>query len=210
MRKFLVGCIALFGSALAQAADNPAVQRLETLLGNLKTWQASFEQTVEGGKSKKPVKGTFYLQRPGKFHWETSAPYHQRLVADGHALWTYDLDLEQITVQDLDKGLGATPASLLSGGDSDLARDFHVDLVAGGKPGEEVFELAPKMPSSLYDHLGMVFVAGKLTEMSVSNTMNQRTVVRFSDTHENPALDQALFQFRAPEGVDLIDSRKQR
>ena len=49
-----------------------------------------------------------------------------------------------------------------------------------------------------------------LTEMSVSNTMNQRTVVRFSDTHENPALDQALFQFRAPEGVDLIDSRKQR
>lgn len=213
-KRVLTAGVLLLASVQSAAADNPAARRLESLLGNLKSWQTGFEQIVEGGgaKSKKPVIGTFALQRPGKFNWETSSPYHQKLVADGKALWTYDLDLGQVTVQDLEQGLGASPAALLSSGEAQLTRDFEVALVAGGRPGEDVFELTPKGEGSLYSNLGLVFTGGKLSEMSVVNSLSQRTVVRFKDSRENISLDPALFRFTPPddEGVDLIDSRKKR
>lgn len=191
-------------------AETGAAGRLDTLLGGLKSWQAHFEQLVDGAgaQSKKPVLGEFSLQRPGKFRWETTQPYHQLLVADGKSLWTYDLDLEQVTVQNVDKALGTTPASLLSSGDTELTRDFEVTQLAGGAPGEEAFELKPKTESALYDNLQLVFKDGVLSQMSVLNALGQRTLVNFSDTHSNTQLDASLFQFTPPADVDLIDSRK--
>ncbi|MBI2379361.1 MAG: outer membrane lipoprotein chaperone LolA [Gammaproteobacteria bacterium] len=211
MRNIVLGLALSFACLAAQAAD-PATTRLESLLADLKSWKAEFQQEVDSGAAKrqKPVSGTFYLQRPGKFRWETTAPYHQQLVSDGKSLWTYDLDLEQVTVQALDTGLGGTPASLLSSADSALSRDFDVALVAGGEPDQEIFELQPKGESGLYSQLMLLFKAGKLAEMAVVNAMGQRTLVRFSATEENAKLDAGLFQFTAPEGVDLIDSRKRR
>jgi len=56
-----------------------------------------------------------WIERPGRFRWDYQTPYRQLIVADGKQLWTYDEDLEQATVKDLDAALSSTPAMLLSG-----------------------------------------------------------------------------------------------
>lgn len=212
MLKHLMMAALLAAAGLAQAADDAAGKRLESLLAGMNTWSTRFEQTVEAEtkSTSKPVLGQFSLQRPGKFRWETTAPYQQLLVADGAALWTYDKDLEQISVQDLDTGIGATPAALLSSGQATLARDFKVSLIAGGEPGSERFALLPTSASSLYELIELGFTAGQLRQMTVMNSLKKRTVLRFHDVKAGEKLDSAQFQFTPPEGVDLIDSRKRR
>ena len=70
----------------------------------LETIQADFVQTVvdSGGETVQDSQGHVWMQRPGRFRWDYRTPYHQLIVADGKRLWTYDEDLEQATVKDLD------------------------------------------------------------------------------------------------------------
>lgn len=119
----------------ATAADNlTAAKRLNTLLSNTKSMTANFTQTTKGangGKSGLSAKnGTFSgnvsLQRPNNFRWNITSPSEQLIVTDGSALWVYDKDLEQVTRQSTDQQVGNTPALLLSGDPSKIAKNFKI------------------------------------------------------------------------------------
>ena len=43
--------------------------------------------------------GTLDIERPADFAGAISEPYEQLLIADGRNIWSYDLDLEQVTVK---------------------------------------------------------------------------------------------------------------
>ena len=43
------------------------------------------------------TKGDMIIRRPGKFYWKSQSPDPILVVADGKHLWTYDIDLEQVT-----------------------------------------------------------------------------------------------------------------
>ena len=83
----------------------------------LDTLQANFNQQVMDGNNKllQSSQGHMWIKRPGRFRWDYEAPYRQQLVADGERLWSYDEDLEQVTVQKAADVLTSTPAMLLSG-----------------------------------------------------------------------------------------------
>ena len=46
--------------------------------------------------------GTLDIARPGRFRWSYYDPYQQFLIADGLNLWSYDVDLEQVSPESLD------------------------------------------------------------------------------------------------------------
>jgi len=83
----------------------------------LHTLQADFEQQVVDGNNRplQSSQGHMWIKRPGRFRWDYETPYRQQLVADGERLWSYDEDLEQVTVQKASDVLTSTPAMLLSG-----------------------------------------------------------------------------------------------
>jgi hypothetical protein len=69
---------------------------------------AVFTQTVIAKSGRKPQKSpaSFALQRPGKFRWSYDKPYKQLLVSDGSKLWSYDPDLNQVSVKKLGTAFG--------------------------------------------------------------------------------------------------------
>ena len=102
-----LGCNAAWAGGIAQ---------LKSFLAETKSAKAGFSQVVVGKSGNKQTSsGTMAFARPGKFRWSYEQPYQQLLVSDGARLWSYDKDLEQVTIKKLGNAMGAaigsTPAN---------------------------------------------------------------------------------------------------
>src|SRR3990167_1393064 len=124
MKSFLTGLL-LGAATLAAQAD--AVDTLREFTRDVKSGRAAFTQTVTSpdGAKKKSSTGSFEFSRPNRFRFAYSKPFEQLIVSDGQKVWLHDIDLNQVSVRQLDQALGATPAALLAGGS--LERDFELD-----------------------------------------------------------------------------------
>jgi len=133
----LAAALCLAWLPTVQADDSgPLVQ---TFFNELHTLQADFHQEVRDGDNtvQQVSDGKVGIQRPGRFRWDYASPYRQQLVSDGERLWSYDEDLEQVTVQPIGEVLSATPAMLL-GGSQPLEAIFTVEPLSADGNREQV------------------------------------------------------------------------
>jgi outer membrane lipoprotein carrier protein len=188
----------------APAADD-AVTRVQTYLSGVKTLAADFVQVVRNsqGQITERATGTLSLARPDRFRWDYREPYQQVIVADAHKLWLYDTDLQQVTVRDLEEGLGSTPAMLLSGAGriGDSFRSLGVDR----DDGWTWCRLAPLAADADFERVSLAFGKGdELTAMELVDKLGQTTRIDFATLRRNVAIDDATFHFAPPAGVDVI------
>lgn len=199
----MLACALVAGAAAY--ASTPAVERVQGYLEPLKTLSADFSQVVRNrdGDIVQRSEGSLAVRRPDRFRWEYAAPAEQTIVADGRRLWLYDHDLEQVTVRALEAGLGSTPAMLLSGGGKvgDAFEDAGVE-----QAGEWTWcRLRPRQADSDFETVALAFDArGELAAMELADKLGQRTVVEFASVRRNVSLDDGLFRFVPPPGVDVI------
>ena len=194
--------ILLCATSLAHAASGD--ERIQQFFTDVKSLRADFEQTVTDSKGKiiQDAKGTFVLQRPGKFRWDYRAPYPQLIVADGRKLWIYDPDLEQVTVKQLDSVLGGTPAQLLSGARFPQ-QDFTV-TPQGQRNGLDWIELTPKTSEKDFEKVQLGFDQRDLRMMSITDNFGNTTHLKFNNLQRNPPIEAKEFVFTPPKGVDVV------
>jgi outer membrane lipoprotein carrier protein len=188
----------LLVSCTAAHAEQP-MQALRTFFAGLETLQADFEQQVvdEYGRTQQSSRGHMWIMRPGRFRWDYEEPYRQQIVADGTRLWSYDEDLEQVTVQTAGEVLTATPAMLLSG-EQPLEQVFTLE-----DDGDSV-RLLPKSDDSNITALSLYLEAGVLQEITAQDSFGNTTTFRFSKLERNPSLPVDLFVFVPPAGADVV------
>ena len=208
MKKFTAQIMALF-FAFSASVSADSLQDLQGLLTSIKSFQADFSQrTLDAdGSVKQIIKGEMQVKKPGFLRWETEGEYAQLVVSDGNSIWIYDQDLENVTIKPMGKEMSETPALLLSGDADSIARDFNVsagDVVSN----KQQFVLKPKDSSQLFDQLNLYFEKGVLVQMIINDASGLATDIQFADAKNNPELDEHLFTFVVPEGVDVIDSRR--
>ena len=199
-KTFLVAVsIMLSTTAFSQTAD----EILQGKLNAIRSMSATFKQVV---KAKQRVvsrsSGTMALERPGRFRWQTKDPMEQLMVADGQRIWVYDTDLEQVTVKKQDKGLGGTAALFLSGYDNTVTRDFTV--TQSGSSENPVFDLESKSSKANFQRIKLTFHQELLSGLELYDQLGQITTVQLSQAKLNPKLAAALFQFKPPKGVDVV------
>ena len=198
----------LAGPAFSQT-DADAASRLVDLLSGLETMRAEVAQLTldQEGREVQEAEATLTMHRPDRFYWHTTVPYEEVMTTDGESIWIYEPDLDQVTVQDFSEDVSRTPALLLSEDEETLRESFSITLddVGGGR---SRFTLVPRDPGSLFEILSMTFSDGKLEEMQFSDSLGQRTSLEFSEVETNLPVDQELFTFEAPDGVEVIDSRR--
>jgi len=170
----------------------------------LKTLQADFSQEVTDGNNRplQSSQGHMWIKRPGRFRWDYETPYRQQLVADGQRLWSYDEDLEQVTVQKAADVLTSTPAMLLSG-EQPLEKVFNIELVTTDDD-EQYVDLVPKSDDSNVTRIQLVFSGKVLVRIKADDNFGNTTVFSFTDFERNPALDDAIFVFTPPAGADVV------
>lgn len=195
---------ALLGN-FAYAEETPIAQ-LKTFLHGNAALSADFKQ-VSFDKSGRPAQnsfGKFYLSRPGKFRWNYQKPFEQEIVSNGGKVWFYDADLEQVTVKNLDDSLGSTPALLLTG-QIDIDDKFKLED-QGSEDGMNWVKLSPKNEESGFKYILIGLNDGQLGGMELSDNFGQLTRIYFSNIQLNPALNDSLFNFKAPKGVDVFEN----
>lgn len=189
----------------AVQADAESLQRLHDKLQGMHSFQAEFTQTVLDGSGAilQTTQGEMAVKSPGLLYWKVYAPLEQLLVSDGVKLWSYDPDLEQVTVQTVDQRLSQTPALLLSGQVEGLKDSYEIDSI---KLDDDVwqFRLVPKQPDSLFEHLKLTFSGDTLVEMHFLDSLGQRSSLEFNNIKMNPKLNDKMFHFVPPKGVDII------
>lgn len=180
-------------------------QTLDAYIGQFKSLTADFDQTVinEKGKTTETSNGKVYLQRPGKFHWDYLKPYEQSIVGDGKKVWLYDKDLEQVTVRRVEEALRSAPALILSS-DAKLDQNFSV-TDDGEKEGIAWATLTPKDTKYEYSKVRVGFEGKALRWMELFDNFGQTTRLKFSGENLNGALDDNIFSFTPPAGVDVND-----
>lgn len=180
-------------------------------IDKIKTYEAHFSQTIqdERGSLISKSEGDFVILRPGQFYWKSNSEDPVIIVADGTYLWTYDIALEQITQQDLRKTIAATPAEVLMGETTDILKSFEVKKITQGSCNSEnhhCFELLPKNEGELTQTVEMLFNGDKLYEISMRDALGQHVVTTFSKIRLNEKIQDRLFKFKPPKGVDVIQS----
>lgn len=195
--------IGLLLVSTAALADNGLAQ-LDEFVRSTQSAEGEFEQTVLSRSGRKPqqASGKFAYSRPGRFHWEYGQPYRQVLIGDGNKLWTWDPDLNQVTVREIGDALGSTPAAILFGSE---ALDQRFELRdAGEADGLAWVEATPKQTESGFEALRLGLRGGQLRRMEMRDSFGQMTVIDFVRLQGNPQLSADRFSFTPPAGADVI------
>lgn len=181
--------------------------KLKEFHKQVKSFQAEFSQVLldENKKVLQTANGVFYLMRPGKFRWNYVKPDVQQIVSNGKKIWIYDQELEQVTIKSLKKGIGKTPARVLTES-VDLEKEFKIkDL--GKISGLSWVELTPKSKESEFLSVKIGFDKS-LRKMELDDKLKQKTKIDFTNLKINPELKKQIFVFKIPKGVDVIGEKK--
>jgi len=192
--------------AVNHAAGPPAY--FSGFFSGLLTMQADFDQQVLDGNRQllQSSRGHMWIMRPGRFRWDYETPYKQQLVADGERLWSYDEELEQVTVQPASEVLTSTPAMLLSG-DQPLEQLFNIEETTA-TAAEQRVTLIPKSDDSNVTRLHVHFSGELLTRIDAEDSFGNTTQFSFTRLERNPKLDEKLFTFTPPAGADVVGNSR--
>lgn len=202
---FLVLCAGAGQGALAQASVDEIGEKLvNDFLTDVITMQGRFEQSLidAEGEVAEVSNGTLEIERPKRFRWIYSDPYEQWLVADGLNIWSYDVDLEQVTVKPQAKALSNTPALLL-GGAKDALEQFRFE---GSSVEAETtwVRMRPIDEGSGFNRVELGFLNGELHRMVFFDNLEQTTLVALYDIVINEPIDADYFEFVVPPDADLV------
>jgi outer membrane lipoprotein carrier protein len=199
MRTFILICGLIFSGVAAATG----IDQLKAFWANTHAAQGTFAQSViaKSGRKPKNSSGNFTLARPGKLRWAYDKPYKLLLVTDGEKLWSYDADLNQVSVSKTDKTLGTTPAALLTG----ELLDQHFTLSeAGVAEGLEIVDAVPKAADSTFARVRIGLSNNLPRLMEVQDNFGQTTTLLFTEFRPNPVLAKDTFRFVPPKGADVV------
>jgi len=205
--RWVVSALVCGFAVVAQAAPATVLDRF---LSDLDTLRAEFTQVVTDGRGDEVqrARGSFVIQRPGKFRWELTpegnAQSPQLMVADGKNLWFYDRDLEQVSVKAAVAALTATPASLLSG--VGKPEEFFTVKAEGKRDGLDWVRVTPRRSDADFREAQLAFSKGgsELARMVLQDKLGQTVRLDFSISTRNAPVAEAEVQFKPPAGADVI------
>ena len=190
----------------AEVVDNEIGEKLvRDFMTDIKTLEGKFsQQLVDADRvTLERISGSLEIERPSRFRWSYTEPYEQWLIADGLNIWSYDLDLEQVTVKPQAEALANTPALLL-GGTEDVLEQFDIAETSIDKDMTYV-ELVPKDQGSGFVRVNLgFFYDGELANLAFLDHLEQATFIEFYDVIVNEPIESARFDFVVPDDVDLV------
>lgn len=179
-------------------------ENLQVLLNKNASLQANFLQQTEDANKNVVQKnsGYFIVKKPGKFFWETNPPFEQKVISNGSTLWIFDPDLEQVTISVIDERVQQTPALLLSGQVQDLDKQYTISEQT--KEGVMTYMLLPKTTNSLFEKLHLYFNEGVIQKIQLLDSVGQFSTISLSNVKIDAPVNDSLFEFSVPKGVDII------
>lgn len=202
----------LSAPAHAAAMDASAILgRMEEAGKRFSSLQADFRQVriYSLFDEKKESSGIISYKKPGMMLWKYSTPDASSIYIKGRSALMYLPDIKQ--VQKISLAQDRKTESLLIGfGNTadEIRRNFTVTASAG-KDGACVLDLTPKLPelSAHFQKLRLTIDGTRWIPVQ-SERFEQggdRTVFTFSNVKMNIPMEDGLFDFTPPKGVEVVE-----
>ncbi len=211
---YLWGTVVLFSLAFAPVASGATAQsvlaEMQSRYEKTNDFEANFLQEYVGKIMKKPQKGDgkVYFKKKGMMFWDYKSP-NQKLISNGHTLWFYQPEDNQVFVSDVGKVLREkTPLAFLAG-EGDISRDFNIlgfHESASQKEDWFVIDLAPKEPNAALGKLTLMVDKKTyyVVQADVFDGLGNVTRTRFTDIKTNVGLPSSFFNFTVPPGTEVL------
>ena len=207
-----VTILLLFLFAVVRAdAQTPAqelLQKLQNKYEKMNDAMLTFSQTtyLPVAKVTQHAAGTIRMKQKNKYHIETE---NDVLVTDGVTVWRMNKGKKQVVVDTFkDDARSLTPDRLLLS----VPKEYNaIRLESGTVEGNEttVLKLTPKSESSALKSIKLWIdeddlVIRKVETVNFSDTRATYTISKFS---MNTGVNDAVFTFTPPDGIEVIDLR---
>ncbi len=184
------------------------LRRLQERYDCTRSLQANFDETLNSpGGMTRTRKGTVYFKKVGRMRWEFAAPSEGTVVSDGKTVYDYEKDLNQVVELPVNKALKSSATAFLLGL-GNIHRDFNVSMPrTSSADGLLHVILTPKGGGDTME-LGLDPKSYNIVNFKLTNQVGGITELKFNDIRTNVALDDSLFSFTVPEGVDIVRPQK--
>lgn len=195
-------------SLWAVSEEQKAVDAIQERYESVHTITARFVQNsfVKLMNRTQKAEGTVQIKKPGKMKWVYKAPDPQILVSNGKVLWLYVPEDFQVTKVPVQSVYSSNTPALFLAGKGKLMETFDVIQVDRDE-NETSVVLVPKQEDSNLDRL-ILHVDNKNYQIigsTVYDKLGNKTNIRFSEIQVNLDIPEQTFEFKIPEGVELLD-----
>lgn len=207
-RCLLFFCVLIWMGQSMAASE--VIQELSERLQGIQTYQANFQHLSFDSKGDllEDSQGQMTLKKKRQFRWQVNTPDKAMVMSDGKKIWNYDEDLEQVTIQAWSEQEKNSPAAFLTGELDGLEKDYEAikENKSCLKSSEVCFELKAKNPENNFQKMWIGFSKGMIKEFHFVDPLGQKNIFLFSHIKNNIDLQDGLFTFKIPAGVDVIES----
>jgi outer membrane lipoprotein carrier protein len=150
--------------------------------------------------------GRIYIKKPGMMRWEYEKPDRQTIITDGSKLWIYRPEDNQVMVGEAPSFFGeGKGASFLS--DIKLIKQ-NFFILPGEKGRNDHYHLKLLPRKKTLDLTGIdLSISGKtfdIVQVITTNEYGDETRITLRDFQFKQDLEDSLFSFEIPPGVDLV------
>ena len=162
--------------------------------------------TIKAMEITDSASGKAFFKHPDKMRWEYETPDRQTIITNGNTLWIYRPEDNQVMVGKapcfFEDGKGF---SFLSDMES-VKKKFYILLEKKAEDDTHVLKLLP-IEKTFDVSVIYLFVSTKTFEVVkivTYNSYEDETRIEFKDIRFKQKLDESLFNFNIPEGVEVL------
>ena len=210
--SILALAVAIYGSfAWGQSPDVRVVARMvDEHYNHLKTFKAAFTEIYQGDGISRTESGTLWLKKPSRMRWEYRVPREKLFLIDSQTAYFYvtgDRQAKKTPAKNLND-LRSPLRYLL--GKTKLEKELDgLSLAPDLTPlqaGDVVMRGVPKIMKDRVSEVVLeVSASHQIHRIVIHGLDSTVTDFRFSQIEENVPVQDSLFRFTPPPGVDTIE-----
>ena len=198
----------------AQTEIDRCISKLEKKYEGMKDFHSLFTQkTMQGSiNMTREAEGEVYFKKGGKMLWYYKSPEKQEIILDGQNLWVYLPEEKQV----MKNNFNIIPSNIvvdLFRGKIDIQQKFKVTFI----------QHITDKSSSLIE-IGMIPIIYNPTlkklslwidpetylivKSSLEDEFGNRTIIEFSKIEVDRGIDDSIFKFTPPKGVEIFEPPK--
>jgi outer membrane lipoprotein carrier protein len=213
MTRRILGLMMLFFMAHAAVAEARTPSAEEILAGLEKRYAAAgvtarFTQasTLEAMGITDTAEGRLWIRKPGQMRWEYTAPERQTIVSDGTRMWIYRPEDRQVMVGAAPSFFGDGKGAGFLADIGQLRRQFDITASPDSSDSRYGLTLMPnrKQPDLVRIELEIAPEDFTIETITTFNAYGDKTRIALHEVAFHDALDDSLFSFEIPEGVEIM------
>jgi outer membrane lipoprotein carrier protein len=214
LRHSIPAALVLFLCALNARTQSPDVRAVAHAVdehyNRLKTFKAAFTEIYQGDGISRTESGTLWLKKPSRMRWEYHVPREKLFLIDSKTAYFYvtgDRQAKKTPAKNLDD-LRSPLRYLL--GKTKLEKELDGLSLAPDltplQPGVVVMRGIPKIMKDRVSEVVLeVSPSHQIHRIVIHGVDGTITDFRFSQIEENVPVQDSLFRFTPPPGVDTVE-----